>query len=155
MTKAGRIPEVSVDAQYLSPFRIAFVPENIMAVGVSLKWDIFDWGRRKKEVANKAIVAEQAGIALQSIERRVASEVESEYRKVEDAQRLLEVVAVAQNAARERVRIVSERYARDAALMKDLMDAQASLAQADLQYQQAVESYMSARADFDKATAAR
>lgn len=81
--------------------------------------------------------------------------MEIQYRKVEDSQRLLDVVKTAQNAAREKVRIASERHAQDTALMKELMEAQSSLAETDYQYQQALSSYMSARADFDKVTAAQ
>lgn len=155
MKKVERIPEVNLNVTFTSPYRINFLPENIGTVGFSLKWDVFDWGRKKKELANKAIVIEQASIALKSVESQIAGEVGVQYRKVEDSQRLLEVVKVAQNAARERVRIASERHAQDAALLRDMMDAQASLAATDYQYQQALASYMSARADFDKVTAAQ
>ena len=115
---------------------------------------MFDWGRRRRELANKAIVIDQAGIALKSVETQVAAEVEIQYRKVEDSQRLLSVVRTAQTAAREGVRIASERHAQGTALTKDLMEAQMSLAETEHQYQQALTAYLSARADFDKATAA-
>lgn len=154
LKKSERIPEVTADLQYMSPFRINLLPENIMAAGFSLKWDVFDWGRRKKEIADKNIVVSQAGIALQSLESRIAFEVDSEYRKLEDSRRLLEVVKVAQEAARERVRITTERNAAGAALPKDLMEAQTSLTETDFQYRQALVAFMTARADFDKATAA-
>jgi outer membrane protein TolC len=155
MKKNELLPEVNLNVAFLSPYRLNFLPENIGTAGFSLKWDVFDWGRKRKELANKAIVIDQAGIALKTIESQVAGEVEVQYRKVEDSQRLLEVVKVAQNAARERVRIASERHAQDAALLRDLMEAQASQAATDYQYQQALASYMSARADFDKVTAAQ
>jgi outer membrane protein TolC len=153
--KTERIPEVTLDLQYFSSWGINLLPQNVAAAGLTLKWDVFDWGRKKREVANKAIVVEQAGIALKSIESQVAAEVEIQYRKVEDSQRLLDVAKAAQNAAREKVRIASERHAQDTALLRELMEAQSSLAETDYQYQRALASYMSARADFDKATAAQ
>jgi outer membrane protein TolC len=155
MKKVEFIPEVNFNISYLSPFRLNFLPENIGTAGFTLKWDVFDWGRKKKELANKTIVIDQAGIALRSTEVQVAAEVELQYRKVEDSQHLLDVVKAAQNAARERVRIATERHALDAALLRDLLEAQSSLAETDHQYQQALVSYMSARADFDKVTAAQ
>ena len=155
MKKTEFIPEVNFNVAFLSPYRLNFLPENIGTAGFTLKWDVFDWGRKKKELANKAIVIDQAGIALKTIESQVAGEVEVQYRKVEDSQRLLEVVKVAQTAARERVRVATERHAQDAALLRDMMEAQASMAATDYQYQQAIASYMSARADFDKVTAAQ
>jgi outer membrane protein TolC len=42
--KAEYIPDVSLSMNYLSPFDIKFLPENITAVGVVLNWDVFDWG---------------------------------------------------------------------------------------------------------------
>jgi len=154
MKKSERIPEVTFDLQYFSAFRINLLPQNVGAAGFNLKWDVFDWGRRRRELANKAIVIDQAGIALKSVETQVAAEVEIQYRKVEDSQRLLSVVRTAQTAAREGVRIASERHAQGTALTKDLMEAQLSLAETEHQYQQALTAYLSARADFDKATAA-
>jgi outer membrane protein TolC len=155
MKKTERIPEVSLDLQYFSAFRINLLPQNVGAVGFSVKWDVFDWGRRNRELANKAIVIDQAGIALKSVESQVAAEVEVQYRKVEDSLRLLDVVKSAQSAAKEKVRIAGERRAQDTALPRDLMDAQSSLAETDYQYRQALASYMSALADYDKATAAQ
>jgi|SRR5579863_9425695 len=149
--KAERLPEVSLDVAYLSPFRIAFLPENISWAGFSLKWDVFDWGRKKKELANKSIVIDQATLALRGVQSQVAFEVESHYAKIMESQRLLEVIKAAQEAGRERVRIADERHSRDAALLQDLMEAQSSLAETDNRYQQALASYMSARADFEKA----
>jgi outer membrane protein TolC len=153
--KTQRIPEVTFDLQYFSAFRINLLPRNVAAAGFTLKWDVFDWGRRKRELANKAILVDQAGIALKSVQTHVAAEVEVLYRKVEDSQRLLDAVKTAQTAAREKVRIASERHAQETGLMKELMEVQSSLAETDHQYQQALASYMSACADFDKATAAQ
>jgi len=155
MKKTERIPEVTFDVQYFSAFRINLLPQNVAAAGFTLKWDVFDWGRKRRELANKSLVVDQAGIALKSVESQVAAEVEVEYRKVEDSQHLLEVLKTAQDAAREKVRITSERHAQETALLKDLMEAQEFLAETDQQYQQALASYLSARADFDKATAAQ
>jgi outer membrane protein TolC len=155
MKKTERIPEVTFDLQYFSAFRINLLPQNVAAAGFTAKWDVFDWGRRKRELANKEITIDQAGIALKSAESQIAAEVEAQYRKVEDSQRLLDVVKTAQNAARERVRIAGERHALDTALLKELMEAQSSLAETDYQYQHALAAYMGARADFEKATATR
>jgi outer membrane protein TolC len=82
----------------------------------------------------------------------VLLEVENRYRQVEEARRLLRVVQMAQETAQEKVRIATNRHAERAALLKDLLEAQASLAEVDYQYQQALSSFFSAQAEFDKAT---
>ena len=58
---------------------------------------------------------------------------------------------LAEETATEQVRVASNRYTMQAALLKDVLNAQNSLAEANHQYQQALLSFWAARADFDKA----
>jgi outer membrane protein TolC len=46
---------------------------------------------------------------------------------------------------------MGNRYKQQAALLNDVLNAQAALAEADNQYQQALLAFWSARADFEKA----
>ena len=153
MKRKEFIPDVDFKVEYISPFGIALLPKSVAAAGVQLNWDVFDWGRKKQELAVKDIVIRQAKNALETTQSQVLIEVESRYRKLEDTRRLLQVVEMAQMAARERVRIVKDRYDGAAALLKDLLEAQSALAETDYQRQQALSSYLAARADFDRAGA--
>jgi len=154
LKRAEYIPEVNLKAQYFSPFGVATLPKNIGAVGVQLDWDVFDWGRKKQELAVKDIVIQQAKNALETTQSQVLIEVESRYRKVEETRRMLQVVETAQAAARERVRIANDRYQGEAALLKDLLEAQAAESETDYQRQRALSAYLSAQADFERAGAA-
>jgi outer membrane protein TolC len=153
LKRAEYIPEVDLKVQYFSPFGVATLPKNIAAVGVQLNWDVFDWGRKRQELAVKDIVIAQAKNALETTKSQVLIEVESRYRKLEESRRMLQVVEMAQAAARERVRIAKDRYDGEAALMKDLLEAQAAQAETDYQHQQALSAWLSAQADFDRAGA--
>ena len=153
LKRAEARPTVDLTLQYVSPFQISLLPKNILATAVQLKWDVFDWGRRKKELAVKDVTIAQAKNMLLTTQSQVLIEVESRYRKVEESRRLLHVVQMAQEAARERVRIARDRHAAESALLKDLLEAQSSLAETDYQYQQAMSSYLTAQADFDRAAA--
>jgi outer membrane protein TolC len=153
MKRAEYIPDVDLKVQYLSPFGVATLPKNIAAAGVQVTWDVFDWGRRKQELAVKDVVIKQARNALETTQSQVLIEVESRYRKLEESRRMLQVVEMAQTAARERVRIAKDRYDGEATLLKDLLEAQAAKADTDYQHQQALSSYLSAQADFDRAGA--
>src|SRR5262249_26879853 len=46
LKKAERIPDVGVVLSYNSNFNIDVLPRNMAAVGVQLKWEPFDWGRK-------------------------------------------------------------------------------------------------------------
>ena len=153
MKRKEFIPDVDFKVEYISPFGIALLPKSVAAAGVQLNWDVFDWGRKKQELAVKDIVIRQAKNALETTQSQVLIEVESRYRKLEETRRLLQVVEMAQMAARERFRIVKDRYDGAAALLKDLLEAQSALAETDYQRQQALSSYLAARADFDRAGA--
>ncbi|HWC95867.1 MAG TPA: TolC family protein [Candidatus Sulfopaludibacter sp.] len=151
LKKSEYTPEVSFDLSYMSTFRINGAPQNIAAAGFTVKWDILDWGRRKKELGIKSFTIDQARIAVQNIESQVLMEVEGHYRKLDESRQLLRVMQMAQETAREKVRVATERYSTASVLLKDLLEAQASMSDADYQYQQALSSYLTAHADFEKA----
>jgi outer membrane protein TolC len=136
---------------YLTTTGLQVLPRNISAGGFLVSWDVFDWGRKKQELAAKSKTIEQAKTAVQATENQVLVEVESRYRKLEESRRLLQVVQLAQEAAREKLRVATNRYEQRTALLRDALQAEASLAEADYQYQQALSSFLTARADFEKA----
>ena len=61
------IPDVSLSFNYLSPFNVEFLPKNIMSVGFMVNWDIWDWGRKKKELAEKTLTVKQADLSEREI----------------------------------------------------------------------------------------
>jgi outer membrane protein len=152
-TRKQFVPDVDLKVQYISPLGIALLPKSIAAAGVEVSWDVFDWGRKKQELAVKDVVIKQAKNTLEMTQSQVLIEVESRYRKLEETRRMLQVVEMQQAAARERVRIAKDRYDGEATLLKDLLEAQSALAESDYQHQQTLSSYLSAKADFDRAGA--
>jgi outer membrane protein TolC len=61
------------------------------------------------------------------------------------------VARLAQTAARANVQMVAYKYRLEAVLLKDVLHAQASLADADSDYQNALLTFWTAKADFEKA----
>ena len=68
--KAEYIPDVTLNMTYISPFNIQFLPTNVTAVGLVVSWDVFDWGRKKQELASKTDVIQQAKTAIDETARR-------------------------------------------------------------------------------------
>jgi len=64
---------------------------------------------------------------------------------------VLGVGQLAQETQREMLRVALNKYKDKAALLKDVLQVQASSADANNQYQQALLSLWTARADFEKA----
>jgi outer membrane protein TolC len=151
--KSEYLPDVSLNFNYFSPFYFSdFLPKNVVHVGVLVEWDIFDWGRKKHELAAKTRTIEEANNNLLETENKIVIDVDSKYRKLQETAQLLRVTRLGQEAATANVEVVSNRYRVQASLLKDVLQAQTSLADANFQYQRALLGFWSAKAEFEKAT---
>lgn len=148
--KSLNIPDVSLALTYLSPFNVNFVPKNIATVGLSLSWQPYDWGYKKSGLAQKVLTSRQADLALQETQQQVLVDVDNRFRKLEEARILVEVNQMTQQTEQEKLRVVMNQYKEKANLLKDVLQEQASLANANYQYQQALLSFWTAKADLEK-----
>jgi outer membrane protein TolC len=150
--KSERIPDVSLAANYYSPFGFnSVLPKNIASVGVQVEWEVFDWGRRKRELSEKTRAVEQADNSLLEAESQVLMEVNSQFRKMQESCQLLRIARMSQDTARANVKVVAHKYYVQAVLLKDVLQAQTVLADANSDYQKALLSFWMAKADFEKA----
>ena len=151
LTKAGRIPDVSVAASYISNFNMNMMPTNLTTVGIQLKWEPFDWGRRGQELAAKASTVQQARLAVRDAEDRAVMEINSRFRTLAEKRALLAVARMSQSSAREKLRVKTNQYQLQAALLPDVLQVRAELAGANDSYQQALLGFWTAKADYDLA----
>ncbi|MCI0562055.1 MAG: TolC family protein, partial [Nitrososphaera sp.] len=109
--KSEYIPDISLSLNYVSPINYSgLVPENIATVGVQLSWDLFDWGRKGRELAEKSKTIEQANNGLHEAETQVSIDVNSRFRKLQETQALLHVNQLARETAQEKLRVTMNRY---------------------------------------------
>ena len=85
------------------------------------------------------------------MESRVLLEVNSRFRALQESCQLIRIAKLAQTTARANVQLAANKYRLDAVLLKDVLTAQTSLANADYEYQKALLSFWTAKADFEKA----
>jgi outer membrane protein TolC len=143
---------VSLSFLYISPRNFSsFIPRNIAGVGLTLKWEVFDWGRKKHELAEKSLAIQQAKNALVETESSVLIDVGDKFRKLKQTRRQLQIALLAQESSTEKVRVSTNRYRFEASLMKDVLLSQTSLEQANHQYQQALLAFWTAKSEFAKA----
>jgi outer membrane protein len=154
ITKSGYIPDVSVGMRYASIQNVKLLPDNLLEAGFLVTWEPFDWGRKKREMAENGKTAQQARTGLREAQDKVLVEVGDQFRKLRQSRQLLITAQLGQDAARENVRVLNARYAAQESLFKDVLQAQSALAEADHQYQQALLSFWTAKADFEKAVGA-
>jgi len=149
--KSEYIPDLSVGVRYASIQNVKLLPDNILQAGFLLTWEPFDWGRKKREMDEHVKTADQARAGLRETRDKVLVEVGDQFRKLRQSRQLLVTAQLAQDTARENVRVLNAQYAAQESLVKDVLQAQSSLAEADHQYQQAVLSFWTAKADLEKA----
>ena len=152
LKKAEYIPDVSVGFTSLSLRNFdEVVPKNIASVGVVMSWEPFDWGRKKRQLAEKSKTIEQAENVLKETEDQILIEVGDKFRRLQQTQQALRVARLNQDAEREALRVTQGRYKFEAALLTEVLQSQAKLADANNQYQQALLSFWTAKAEFEKA----
>jgi outer membrane protein TolC len=151
LAKAQYIPDLSLDVRYQGINNVQVLPQNVATAGFLLTWEPFDWGRRHNKVVKKTIAIEQARNGIQETESQIAVEVGAKYRNWQETSLLLKASQTASEAALEQLRVTGNRYKEQAALLRDLLRAQARSSETNYQYQQALSSYWSAFADLRKA----
>ena len=150
--KSEFIPDVSLTVNYATTFSYSnFVPRSVSGVGVSVEWEVFDWGRKKNEVRDKEKSIAQADNSLLETQSQVLMEVNTRFRQMQENRQLLKVAKLAQTQARANVQLVTYKYRLDAVLLKDVLQAQTVLANSDYDYQKALLAFWTAKADFEKA----
>jgi outer membrane protein len=151
IAKAEYIPDLSFSLRYQGFNNVRVLPANVATVGLYLNWEPFDWGRRRNNIAEKARTVEQAHDGAKETESQIAVEVGAKYRKSQEATLLLKATQAEREAAAEQLRVTLNKYQEQAALIKDLLQAQARGSETEFQYEQALSSYWSALADLRRA----
>jgi outer membrane protein len=149
--KTRYIPDVSIQASYLSPANINFLPQNIGSIGALLTWQPWDWGQKRHNIAQKVLAEEQAALSVDDTRDQILLDVNSNFRQLREARAQLVVAEAARDTEREKLRNQQESYSQQSILLSDLLRQQASVADAEDQYRQAIFGYWKARADFQKA----
>ncbi len=151
LAKAQYIPDIGAAFHYTSPFNTSILPENIASAGVEMRWEPFEWGRRRDELKQKDVVVEQSKYQLDEARSQVLLEVDSCFRKLVESRSLLAVADAARAAASEKLREVNDKFKQSAVLLRDVLDQQAAVATAENEYEESLLAFWSAKASFEKA----
>jgi outer membrane protein len=147
IAKAEYIPDLGVAVSYMGIQNVQVLPTNVGVAGFALTWEPFDWGRRRNRLREKTNTLAQAQNGVQETESQVGVEVGLKYRKWKESALLLKASRTGHEAAAEEFRVTSNKYKEQAALIRDLLQAQARSSQTAFEYQQALSSYWSSLAD--------
>lgn len=149
--RARYLPDISIQASYLTPAGIDFLPQNIGGIGALLTWQPWDWNQKRHNIAAKVMAEHEAALTTGDARDQVLLDVDSQFRKLREARAQLAVAESTRDAEREKLRNQTDAYAQQTILLSDLLQEQASLATTEDQYRQALLAFWKTRADFEKA----
>jgi outer membrane protein TolC len=150
LAQSQYIPDVGVAFHYLSNFNVSVLPRNFASIGFEAKWEPWDWGRRAHDVQAKKITWEQSQEQLRETKTQVLLDVNNRFRKLAESRAMLQVAAAQRDAAREKLRVVTNRFHLEASLLRELYQQEAATASADEGYVQAVSAFWTAKAELEK-----
>ena len=146
------IPDISFIATYARTVNLSPVPENLGFAGFMMTWEPFDWGRKSPELATKTETVAQTKNAARDSESKILIDVDSNFRNLQASRGQLQASRATQVAASEKLRETINAFKNETALVKDVLEAQTRLAQANSEYQKSLSGFWTAKADFEKAT---
>jgi outer membrane protein len=149
--RAKYIPDVSATFSYVTLPNVSFAPQNVLQAGFLLQWQPFDWGQKKHQTELLRDAAKQATLTGQDTEQQVILDVNAKFRALAEARALLDATALSQEAEREKLRVMTNRYREKAALLSDALQQQRAVTTTDADYQKAVAGFWGAKASFDRA----
>jgi outer membrane protein len=151
LSRAKYIPSIGAAIHYLDPINTEILPQNILSAGMELTWDPFDWGGRRDEVKQKDVSVQQSHYQLQETKAQVTLDVDNSFRKLEESRTMLAVAQAGKVAADEKLREVNDAYKHSAVLLRDVLQQQAAVANADHDYEESLLAFWNAKALFEKA----
>jgi len=150
---AEYIPNVSAGVVYITlpGFNNSLVPKNILAPGIFINWNAWDWGRKAMLAKSRSQVEQGAQLTAQSTREQVLIDLHTQINKVTESRQLVQIAQLARAASRERMRVSMNRYKYTAEKLSDVLQAQSSLADENNNYHQALVAFWQSKAEFERA----
>jgi outer membrane protein len=151
LAKAQYIPDIGAAFRYMTPFNTAILPQNIATAGLEMRWEPFEWGRRKDDIKQKEAIVGQTKLQLDETRSQVLLDVDNSFRKLAESRLLLAVADAARAAATEKLREVNDKFKTSAVLFRDVLEQQTAVANANNDYEDSLLAFWTAKANFEKA----
>ena len=149
--RAEYIPDISATFTYISVPNVSFAPQNVLNAGFLLQWQPFDWGQKRHKTQSLRDATKEAALSERDAEQQVSLDVNAKFRALAESRMKLDTSALTQEAEREKLRVMTNRYAEKAALLSDVLQQESAVVEADSDYQKALASFWTAKASFDRA----
>ena len=147
------IPDVSVGVIYLAlpGFNNTVLPRNMLAPGLFIDWNAWDWGRKAMLAKARGKEEQSSVLVADTARENVIIDLHAQINKLSESRQLVAATQLARLAAREQLRVCLNRYKYTSAKLSDVLEAQSSLADANNSYHQALLAFWAAKAQFGRA----
>ena len=117
--RAEYIPDFSAEFNSISLLNFGnFLPIQSTSLGVSVSWDVFDWGRKKQELAEKQHTMAQSKNTEIDVRNSLIIDVDSKFRQLQQARGQFRVAKLGQQTALESLRVTQKKYEQQAVLRR-------------------------------------
>ncbi len=119
-------------------------------VGITLSWDIWNWGGTSSQVIQAEQNLYQSQTQLDQLKENIELEVNQNYLSLKYAKEKLDVTTKTIEQAEENLRTFQEKYNVQLATSTDIIDAENSVLQAKTNYTNALIDYKMAKVKLEK-----
>ena len=132
--ESAYIPDITAYARQSYQNGVPFLVRNFGTFGISMNWDVFDFGKRRAAVRETEAQLAQAEENVRRLKEEVAVSIERSYNKVQRTKSLLQVAQQVVKLRQEGERLAQNQLAQGVVLISDHRQATAATykAQADL-----------------------
>ena len=128
--KDAYIPDVTALSRYSYQSGVPFLVHNFGTFGFSLKYDLFDGGRREAKVREARSEVRSAEVAVDKLQSEVEVQVEGAYDRIDELKQMVDVAGQAVKVRTEAARLADRQFEQSAALSSARVQSHADLANA-------------------------
>lgn len=149
--KRSRFPVINAFASYNWTGDELFPDEDSWMAGLTLNWDIWDWGRKGSTISQARLKEEQLKDREALLKDRVALEVKKASLDLAASKKKVEVAKKAEVLAEETFRIMNLRFKEGLSTNTDVLEAQFLLVKARTDHQRALYGWHLSQAALERA----
>jgi outer membrane protein TolC len=129
---------------------VPFLVRNFGTFGVSLNWEVFDFGKRRSAVGEREAQLAEAEENLSRLKDEVAVRIEQSYNKVERTKSQVQVAIQIVKLRQESERLAQNQLTEGVVLVSDRRQATAASYKAQADFLQASLGYLLAWAELEQ-----
>ncbi len=148
--KSAYIPDISVFARQSYQNGVPFLVHNFGTFGITMNYDVFDFGKRRAAVREREDQLAEAQENLERLKEQVSVQVEQSCNKVERTQKMLQVAAEVVKLRTEGERIAENQLMQGVVLVSARRHASAASYKAEADLLQAQLAHLLARAELEQ-----